>query len=197
MSLLAIVSGQAASAIERASRHHHAKMLSLTDGLTRLLNRRALNDRLQQEFDRARRYGSCLSMIMLDIDHFKEVNDRYGHQQGDAVLRVLADQLVECSRRSDILARYGGEEFILVLPETPLANARLLAERLRARVESSGSRPDSRSVSVTISLGVASFPHHGVSDEATLIAAADRELYRAKREGRNRVCTVTEEGPES
>jgi diguanylate cyclase (GGDEF)-like protein len=189
--LLYIVGGQAASAIDRASQHHHVKSLSLTDWLTRLLNRRALHDRLQQEFDRARRYRSSLSLIMLDIDYFKKVNDIYGHQQGDAILRGLAGILIEESRRSDILARYGGEEFIIVLPETTLTNARQLAERLRMRVEShSFQLPMGQSLKITISLGVAALPHTGVTDEESLIREADLALYRAKGEGRNRVSTI-------
>jgi diguanylate cyclase (GGDEF)-like protein len=191
--LLYMVGGQTATAIDRASRYHHIKLLSLTDGLTRLLNRRALNDRLQQEFGRTRRYGSYLSLMMLDIDHFKDINDTYGHQQGDVILRGLAETLTEGSRRSDILARYGGEEFIMVLPETPLSNARQLAERLRMRV---ASRPfhltTGQSLTITISIGVATFPHPEITDEEDLIEVADRALYRAKREGRNRVCTMDE-----
>ncbi|MBI4531432.1 MAG: diguanylate cyclase [Candidatus Latescibacteria bacterium] len=191
ITLLYMVGGQATTAVDRASRYHHIKLLSLTDGLTRLLNRRALNDRLQQEFDRTRRYGSCLSLMMLDIDHFKDINDTYGHQQGDVILRGLADILTEGSRRSDVLARYGGEEFMVVLPETTLSNARQLAERLRVRVASHPFRlPAGQLLTVTISIGVATFPRPEITDEEKLIEAADRALYRAKHGGRNRVCAM-------
>ena len=168
--------------IHRACEHELARRLANSDGLTGLYNHRYLQERLQQEVERARRYSRSLSLIMADIDHFKRYNDRWGHPRGDEVLMAVARVLRRVSRGSDIAARYGGEEFTLVLPETSLDAALKVAERTRRTV--AGLRFDD-GARVTLSLGVSTLGP-GESKER-LIETADRALYQAKRDGRNRV----------
>lgn len=170
------------------------KELSNTDPLTRLYNRRYLTKNLNSELVRAKRYNESLSFIILDIDHFKKVNDAYGHQNGDTVLSAVADVIQTGRRCYDIAARYGGEEFVLVLPGTSLAGGITVAERLREDVRAISFKPPLEQLSITISLGVATFPSARVEDEDSLIREADEALYRAKQNGRNRVETMTE-GP--
>jgi two-component system cell cycle response regulator len=164
--------------------------LATTDSLTRLLNRRALLDRLSVEVDRAHRYGSPLSLLLLDIDHFKTINDSAGHLVGDGVLRQLGDLLGASVRTADIVARYGGEEFVVVLPETTAEGGVIFAERLRDTVERhafdvGGDEP----LHLTASIGVASFPSPRVQSTEDLFSRADEALYRAKSGGRNQVRT--------
>ncbi|HJQ21716.1 MAG TPA: diguanylate cyclase [Gemmatimonadaceae bacterium] len=164
--------------------------LATTDALTRLLNRRALLERLSVEVDRARRFHQQLSMLMLDIDHFKSINDRHGHLVGDDVLRQMGTLLSGAVRTIDVIARYGGEEFVLVLPETSTEGAAVFGERLRERVEHHAFElGDGRIFHLTCSVGVATFPSPRVSSTEDLFARADEALYRAKSGGRNQVCT--------
>jgi two-component system cell cycle response regulator len=164
--------------------------LATTDPLTRLLNRRALIERLSREVDRAKRYESMLTLLLLDIDHFKRINDERGHLVGDAVLRQIG-ALVEASVRTvDIAARYGGEEFVLILPETSQDGGIIFAERLRESIErypfdASAEEP----LHLTASIGVATFPAPRVDSTEDLFARADEALYRAKSSGRNQVRT--------
>ena len=164
--------------------------LATTDPLTRLLNRRALLERLSREVDRAKRYESMLTLLLLDIDHFKRINDERGHLVGDGVLRQIG-ALVEASVRTvDIAARYGGEEFVLILPETSQDGGIIFAERLRESIErypfdASGEEP----LHLTASIGVATFPSPRVESTEDLFARADEALYRAKSSGRNQVRT--------
>lgn len=163
--------------------------LATTDPLTRVLNRRALLDRLAAEVDRARRFDSSLSLLMIDIDHFKAINDTAGHLAGDSVLRQLAVLLDDAVRRVDVVARYGGEEFVVILPETQSEGGAIFAERLRERVamqsfEVGADEP----VHLTVSVGIASFPSARVASTDDLFARADEALYRAKSAGRNQVC---------
>jgi len=173
---------------ETRAENSRLEALAQTDGLTQLLNRRALIDRLTAELDRAQRYGSVLGLLMVDLDHFKEVNDTFGHLFGDEVLRTVARVLADAARSSDVAARYGGEEFVLVLPETGLQGSQILAERVRdeiARLRFQA--PDGSTFTMTASIGLASYPSQGVSDVESLFARADEALYRAKADGRNRV----------
>jgi diguanylate cyclase (GGDEF)-like protein/PAS domain S-box-containing protein len=163
------------------------EQLATRDPLTGLLNRRALDERLEQEVSRARRHGAPLSALVLDVDHFKRINDSAGHQVGDAVLRHLSGLLVDLVRESDVVARYGGEEFVVLAPHTPRQGALVLAERVREATATSKHKSCSWRGSVTLSVGVAELePAPAASD--SLIARADSALYEAKRQGRNRVC---------
>ena len=162
--------------------------LATTDALTGLLNRRALLDRLAGEVDRARRFKSQLSLLMVDLDHFKTVNDRHGHLAGDEVLRKVASLLSGIVRSIDVVARYGGEEFVIALPETVSDGAVVFAERLRERVAQEGLKVASDSdFHLTCSVGVATFPSPHVASLEALFARADEALYRAKSGGRNQV----------
>ena len=165
------------------------EVLAHTDPLTQVLNRRALTVRLASELERARRYDSVLTLLMVDLDHFKRVNDTYGHLVGDEVLREVATMLQNEIRSVDVVARYGGEEFVVVLPETSLVGATTFAERIREHVAATpfaGSLVEP--LRLTASVGVASYPSATVSTVDDLFARADEALYRAKADGRNRVC---------
>ncbi|MDQ2687885.1 MAG: sensor domain-containing diguanylate cyclase, partial [Armatimonadota bacterium] len=182
--------GQVAATIANMRMHRDIYNQAVTDGLTGLYNRRHMQTVLLEERLRAARYGHPLSVIMLDVDGFKNYNDTYGHPQGDVLLTMLANQLRENVREVDIVGRYGGEEFIIVLPETPKQEAWLTAERLRSAVAATifPGFPDDPEMVVlkTISLGLATFPQD-TDDIQTLVSMADQALYRAKRGGRNQV----------
>lgn len=167
--------------------------LSSTDVLTGLLNRRALMDRLNYEALRASRYGSALSLILCDIDYFKQVNDAYGHAAGDRVIKTVAGALRSSLRTADVVGRYGGDEFMLVLPQTSREGAEEFAERIRSSIERKGVRiRRGKSITVSLSLGVTSFECPGEDlNVNALIKRSDRALYTAKRTGRNKVCVIT------
>lgn len=166
------------------------EQLATTDSLTRLLNRRALLERLSVEVDRARRFRQQLSLLMVDLDHFKSINDQHGHLVGDGILREMGTVLSGGVRTVDVVARYGGEEFVLILPETATEGAVVFAERLRERVAEHrfdlGTEPIFH---LTCSVGVATFPSPRVASPEDLFARADEALYRAKSGGRNQVCS--------
>jgi two-component system cell cycle response regulator len=164
--------------------------LATTDPLTKLLNRRALLERLSREVDRAKRYESKLTLLLLDIDHFKRINDERGHLVGDGVLRQIGGLIEASVRTVDIAARYGGEEFVLILPETSQDGGIIFAERIRESIErypfdASSDEP----LHLTASIGVATFPSPRVESTDDLFARADEALYRAKSGGRNQVRT--------
>lgn len=166
--------------------------LATRDGLTGLLNRRALMERVEQEWERGLRYSRPFAFVMVDLDHFKAVNDAHGHQVGDAVLKITAARLMGGVRPSDVVGRYGGEEFAVLLTETTLTGAVAAAERLRRTLSASpfdagGAVPP---LHVTASFGVCSTSQPAATSVADLVAAADRALYRAKAEGRNRVAAA-------
>lgn len=164
--------------------------LATTDPLTRVLNRRALLDRLTAEVDRARRFDSSLTLLLLDVDHFKSINDTAGHLAGDSVLRQLGTLLEEAVRKVDVVARYGGEEFVVILPETSTEGAVIFAERLRERVASQSFDVGiDHPVNLTVSIGIATFPSPRVATTEDFFARADEALYRAKSGGRNQVRT--------
>ncbi|MFC1856164.1 diguanylate cyclase [Thermodesulfobacteriota bacterium] len=164
------------------------KELSNTDSLTKLHNRRFIMELLETEFERGLRYESFLSVLMLDIDHFKNINDTYGHQAGDEILKKIGDILNDVRRKSDLPGRYGGEEFIIVLPHSDNTGARSLAERIRSQVEEYDFEDaDGTNIKVTVSIGTATYPAIGVHSSAELIKKADDALYEAKAGGRNMV----------
>lgn len=188
--LLNGVASQAAMAIRHAQLFQAQEENALTDELTKLPNRRALAQRFLQEMQRARRHKKGITFVMIDLDHFKHVNDTYGHLNGDAVLHELAQILVTGARESDVCARYGGEEFALILPETTEAGARVLAERIRAKV-AAATFPGG--LKLTISLGVAATDDPALFTQ--LIDRADQALYEAKQSGRNQVYVADMKGP--
>ena len=160
--------------------------LSRTDALTELRNRRSFDEELAMRFEYARRYGRPLTLVMIDIDHFKKVNDAFGHPVGDAVLQKLAQVLKRTTRQSDVVARFGGEEFAVLLPETPMREALQFAEKIRAAVAAEKLGPGMPS-HITVSAGLAAMSQSELHSPEDLVAAADAALYRAKRNGRNRV----------
>ncbi len=166
--------------------HEIIHRMTVTDGLTDLANRKQLDSLLEEEIPRAQRHGRELALLMIDIDHFKNVNDTHGHLTGDSVLRGLAAILQRRLRPSDRLGRYGGEEFCAILPETPLHNAAKIAEDLRALVEAHAFIAEDKDIRVTISAGVGVL-QRGMT-VADLYRTADEMLYKAKRSGRNKVC---------
>jgi two-component system, cell cycle response regulator len=185
----AVASIQRAHVLELAKADNvRLAALAQTDPLTQLLNRRALTDRLVSELDRARRYGHSVAVLMLDLDHFKKVNDTRGHLVGDGVLKDTAEILRSAVRSADFVARYGGEEFVVVLPETSLDGAVTFADRLRERIAATPFDGGQDGVlSLTLSIGVALFPAPRITSVDDLLSAADTALYRAKADGRNRV----------
>ena len=193
----------AESALRESNRQLHARIeeigrlqsalqeLAVRDSLTGLYNRRYLDETLEREVSRARREGIPLSLVMLDIDYFKRVNDTYGHQVGDEVLRTLAATLSADIRTEDVACRYGGEEFLILLPNMPLVAALARAEAWRAAVESLAIGHGDFVLTFTISLGVAAYPEHGKTPD-DLTRCADQALYKAKHEGRNRVSVYSD-----
>ena len=170
-----------------AKYHEEIYRMTIVDGLTQIHNKRYLFEALDKELIRARRYDRQLSLLIFDIDFFKNINDQYGHLAGDHVLRELARIVQERIRRDEVFARYGGEEFVIVLPETPLSGGVALAENLRGRVETHAFAFQGERIPVTISVGCAMLGEEKTAAE--LIQRADDKLYEAKRGGRNKVCS--------
>jgi len=187
VSILERFASQAALALRNAWLLEQLQRFASTDGLTGIANRRAFDLVLDRELARGARNGAPVSLVMLDIDHFKQLNDTHGHQRGDDVLRAVAASLVEACRDYDTPARYGGEEFAVILGNCPAAEAPAAAERLRLAIAEADSP-----VRVTASGGVATFPIHG-RDAESVVTAADEALYTSKRTGRNRVTASTRE----
>jgi len=169
-----------------AQYHEIVFRMAITDGLTNLSNRKQLDNLLTEEIPRAHRHGRDLALLMLDIDHFKTINDTYGHLTGDSVLRGLSSILQKRLRPNDKLGRYGGEEFCAILPETSLQSAVKIAEELRVMVASHSFNAEGKEIRVTVSIGAACLlPDMGMEH---LYKGADEKLYQAKRTGRNKVC---------
>jgi two-component system cell cycle response regulator len=199
--LARIAVGRRITNLERSLRtsNRENRRLSVTDALTGVRNRRFLMKYLPQELERARRGGKSLALLSCDIDHFKRVNDDFGHEAGDGVLQEFAKRAGSCIRQAtDWIARSGGEEFILVLPETNLVGAGGIAERLRQVVAAEAIATCSGAVAITVSVGVSALGTERELSEASvadLLRAADRGLYASKRSGRNRVTTIAVDGP--
>ena len=191
LSLLEIVGPQIAVALERAEWQERAtqfQLMSITDPLTGLLNRRYLEERLTEELNRSQRYNYSMSCLMIDIDDFKSYNDNNGHQAGDVALRITAHALKAALRSADVACRYGGEEFCILLPQTNLSEAGVIAERMRLRVTETD-YPYGKSQplgTVSVSIGISTFAKN-IDTAETVIAAADRALYSAKHKGKNRI----------
>jgi diguanylate cyclase (GGDEF)-like protein len=187
-----LVATHAQVAVQNAERYHQAKERAFVDDVTGVYNARYLFTALEHEIRRAERYGSSLSLLFLDVDRFKLVNDQHGHLVGSRTLRRLAEVLGTCIRQVDTLARYGGDEFTILLVDTGLEPGLAVAERIRAavaenRFETRGKDP----LSITVSIGVAAFPTHGSTPEA-LLDVADKAMYRAKSLGRDRTCSASD-----
>jgi diguanylate cyclase (GGDEF)-like protein len=187
--LLDAIATLASSAISNAMLYERTEELAIKDSLTGLFVRRYFFERLKEEHRRALLHQKSLSFLMCDLDHFKECNDRFGHQGGDLMLVQFAGILRQCLKGS-LLARYGGEEFAILLPETTKAEAVKTAELVRKAVEKSAFNIRREQVNMTVSIGAANLPDDTL-DAENLIQKADRALYRAKKEGRNRVCAAT------
>jgi diguanylate cyclase (GGDEF)-like protein/PAS domain S-box-containing protein len=176
---------------ERQKLIRELEYLSRVDMLTGLMNRRALMEFLEQEAERAKRYKGELSLILCDVDYFKEINDTYGHSVGDRVLGLLGGLLREMVRKADMAGRYGGDEFLLVMPETDIGGARDFAERLRRQVEKASlQRASGEVIRFSLSFGIAGF-QRGTDNTDTVISRADDALYKAKKEGKNRVEVIS------
>ncbi len=191
--LIEVYLNQASESISKALLHEEIKLMAFTDGLTGLYNHRRFQERLDEEIKRAERYGEPLSLILLDIDHFKKVNDTYGHPAGDAVLKKLAELIRKTVREIDFPARYGGEEFALIILKSKARDAEKIAERLRKTAEKTVIKTDNHEITVTLSLGIASYPEDAKTREE-LIEKADQALYKAKHSGRNRTILFKNRG---
>ncbi|MFH1397599.1 MAG: GGDEF domain-containing protein [Candidatus Omnitrophota bacterium] len=173
--------------IKRAVLYEKVQELAIRDSLTQILSRRYFLERFSEEVNRSRKFTYSLACLMIDIDYFKDLNDRYGHLVGDVILKEASQIIKDSIRQIDILGRYGGEEFCLALPETKKEEARFAAERIREAIEDEAIRAYDENLKITISLGIAMLPEDALDTEA-LIDKADQALYKAKQAGRNRVC---------
>ena len=188
--MLSIVARSTALALENAELHRRTEELTVNDELTETFNYRYFVQKLQEEKRRAGRYNLPLSLIMVDIDWFKKLNDSYGHEIGNLVLKGLSEIIKKCIRDVDIFCRYGGEEFVVILPQTPQVEATQIAERIRQQIEKAVIDTGKQGkLKVTVSVGATSYPENGKSQD-DLLAVADQALYRAKGEGRNLVCII-------
>jgi diguanylate cyclase (GGDEF)-like protein len=188
LSALETLVNQAGTAVDNVSLHQEAQRLSITDGLTGLWNRRQLELRCREELDRAVRFNRSVGLVFIDVDKFKSVNDdpEWLHTGGDAALVEVAGRLAASVREIDVVARWGGEEFVLLLPETDLGGSMVLAEKVRAAVSETPVTHAGKTRTVTVSAGVAAYPHSG-TNVRTLVNAASEAVHRAKQGGRNRV----------
>ena len=185
--LLTHLAELASIALERLNLQEQAASLGVTDELTKLHNARYLEQALDREARRCRRYGSIMALIFLDLDEFKRINDQYGHPMGSQCLTELAQIMMKCIRDVDILARYGGDEFVVILPETTVSTARAVAERLHEAITSHTFLSEQGiKARLTASIGIAGFPDHAQSKEE-LLRKADEAMYRAKAEGPNKI----------
>jgi len=188
--IITVIARSGAIGLENAHLHRKTQELTIVDELTGAFNYRHFVKKLEEEKRRSRRYGSALSLIMVDIDWFKKLNDNFGHEAGNLVLKQLSETIKKCIRDVDIFSRYGGEEFAIILPQTPLRDARAIGERIRQEVELIDFIiGENQTTNITVSIGLTSFPENGKSQEE-LVSVADRALYHAKGDGRNQVCVI-------
>jgi len=188
INILSLLALQAAAAIDKALLLERAELMAVTDGLTKLYNHRFFTRALDKEVRRCQRYSSTMAVLMVDVDHFKNFNDTFGHVQGNVILTTLADILKRSARDTDIVARWGGEEFALILTETPREKAEMVAKRIRKEVEETFFPGADRQPlgKISVSVGVATYPEDSL-DSIDIIEKADKSLYRSKEMGRNLV----------
>jgi diguanylate cyclase (GGDEF)-like protein len=184
--LMMLFANQAAIALENARLYRELERLAITDGLTGLSNHRAFQERLAREISRAQRFMQEVSLLIIDIDFFKTINDKHGHLIGDHVLRCVSKLLLKTLRRMDFVSRYGGEEFAIIMPQTRKEEAVRIADRLRQRFEDARWIEQEPDRMVTVSIGVAEFPTDA-GESQDLVEKADQALYQSKHTGRNRV----------
>lgn len=184
--ILNLIASELIMIFDNARLYEDAKRMAVTDGLTRIYNHRFFQELFEKEYKRSDRYNTMFSLIMLDIDFFKRVNDTYGHLYGDEILKEIANIIKGCLRTMDIVARYGGEEFALLLPETDLDSGIQTAERIRRAVETHEfNTAEGENVKVTVSQGVTCYPSSGIEKRSDIVAKADTALYEAKESNRN------------
>jgi diguanylate cyclase (GGDEF)-like protein len=185
---LYIIVNQFALILKKIRLYNQLQELAITDGLTHVFSRRYLMERFTEEYNRSLKFDHKLSFLMLDIDHFKDCNDKFGHLVGDIVLANVADEIKKNIRQVDFVGRFGGEEFAVVLPETDKPGAELSAERIRVAIKNRMIKAYDEEISVTMSIGIATYPDDTDKPDK-IIDRADWSLYRAKQTGRDRVCT--------
>ena len=188
LQFFSVIGYQMAATLKHFQRFSSIKDMAIYDKLTGLCNRRHFEEKMKVEAQKSFGKHLPLSVIMVDIDHFKKVNDTFGHPEGDMILREVASVLKKSVREKDTVARYGGEEFILILPEARLEAASLIAERIRRQVENTLFDVGKAHLNLTVSLGISNYPVHRAGSDGELIKMADLALYEAKRRGRNLVC---------
>ena len=191
LQFFSVIGYQMTSTLKHFQRFSSVKNMAIFDTLTNVHNRRYFDERLEAETKNSFLGGTPLSLVMVDIDHFKQVNDTFGHTEGDKVLCKIASLLNHSVRKDDTVARYGGEEFGLILPGAKLEVTSMIAERIRRLVETTLFEVGQDQIHLTISLGISNLPSHRARSEEELIKMADHALYEAKRGGRNRVCIFT------
>ncbi|MEA3240356.1 MAG: sensor domain-containing diguanylate cyclase [Pseudomonadota bacterium] len=182
------LSSRLAIAIENLTIRNQLEKVSLTDQLTGLYNRRSLAELMPLEFERAKRYDHQLSILMIDLDDFKQINDQYGHGAGDLILSNLGKILIDNTRRNDAVVRYGGDEFLVIMPHTDGEQARVVADKILEKTrERSISLSETTKISCSLSLGLATFPAAGIETSEALLNQADQNLYTAKKEGKGKI----------
>ena len=191
LQFFSVIGYQIAATLKHFQRLSSIKNIAIYDTLTGLYNRRYFEERLVLDAQKSFYGGTPLSLVMADIDHFKKVNDTFGHTEGDRVLFEIANLLKASVRKKDTVARYGGEEFILILPETGLGEASMIAERIRKLVENIPFEIANARINLTVSMGISNFPSNRAKSKEELVKMADEALYDAKRGGRNKVCIFT------
>ena len=192
LQFFSVIGYQMGAALKHFQRFSSVRTMATYDTLTGLFNRRYFEERLALETEKAFRSGAPISLIMVDIDHFKKVNDTFGHTEGDKVLREISFVLRSSVRKKDVVARYGGEEFILILPDASQEESSMIAERIRRMVENNPFEVGNIRLKLTVSLGIAHFPTVRPSSMEEFVRMADLALYDAKRGGRNQACMYQE-----
>jgi diguanylate cyclase (GGDEF)-like protein len=188
LQFFSVIGYQMAATLKHFQRFSSIKNIAIYDTLTGLYNRRYFEEKLGVDAQKSFYGGTPLSLVMVDLDHFKKVNDTFGHTEGDQVLCKISSLLKNSVRKKDTVARYGGEEFILILPEAGLEESFVIAERIRGLVERTLFEVGKAQVNLTVSMGISHFPSHRAKSKEELIRMADQALYDAKRGGRNKVC---------